>query len=194
MTPAVPPGGVNDALLAELATHQPADEAERAHLAQIRTFVAEHPAPFSRAHLHAHLTASAIVVDADGLRVALGHHRKLDRWLQPGGHGEPHETDALGAALREAFEETGIAGLLPHPRAPRPLDVDVHEIPARGDVPRHLHLDLRYLVQAPPGAGITRSEEEHHAMRWFAWEDAEALRLDAPLLRALAKARRWVGA
>lgn len=187
-------GGVNDALLAELASHPAADDTERAHLAEIRAFVAAHRDPFDRAHLHAHLTASAIVVDAEGLRVALGHHRKLDRWLQPGGHGEPGDTDGLGAALREAFEETGIAGLRPHPHAPRPLDVDVHEIPARGGVPRHLHLDLRYLVQAPAGAVITRSEQEHHAMRWFAWREADALELDAPLLRALAKARRWAGA
>ena len=84
-----------------------------------------------------------------GRRVLLLHHRKLDRWLQPGGHAEPGEADGEEVALREAREETGIAALRLHPDAPRPLDVDVHAIPARGSEPAHLHLDLRYVVIAP---------------------------------------------
>src|SRR4029453_15241807 len=79
-----------------------------------------------------HLTGSAITVSADGAHVLLLHHRKLDRWLQPGGHGDPGETTGEEGALREALEESGIEGLTLHPRAPRPLDGDVHDIPARG--------------------------------------------------------------
>ena len=68
-------------------------------------------------------------------------------------------------ALREAREETGIEGLRLHPTAPRPLDVDVHDIPAAGE-PAHEHLDLRYLVVAPDGAPLSPQLEELHDLRW----------------------------
>ena len=182
-------GAARAALAEQLAAHVPQDAAEAADLAEIRAFVDAHQAPFDRAIEHAHLTASAIVVDAAGQHVALGHHRKLDRWLQPGGHGEPRDSDALAVACREAHEETGIAGLQPHAQAPRPLDVDVHVIPARGDVAEHCHLDLRFLLVAPAGAEIVHRPEEHLALRWFTWEETATLPLDPSLQRTLCKAR-----
>ncbi len=179
-------------LAAQLAAHVPLDEREATDLAEIRAFVDAHDAPFDRAITAGHLTASAIVVDAAGQQVALGHHRKLNRWLQPGGHGEPGDADALAAAMREAHEETGISGLEAHPDAPRPLDVDVHVIPARGDVAEHRHLDLRFLLVAQPDAVIIHRPEEHLGMRWFTWDETADLALDPPLRRALKKAQRLV--
>ena len=173
-----------------LASHQPADEEEAADLARIRAFVARHPDPFDRRIREGHLTGSALVVSAVGDAVLLLHHRKLERWLQPGGHGDPGETSGEQVALREALEETGIAGLALHPGAPRPLDVDVHDIPARGDEPAHEHLDLRYLVVAPAGAAIAPALAEMRDLRWFAWDDVDALGPDRGLRRALGKARR----
>jgi 8-oxo-dGTP pyrophosphatase MutT (NUDIX family) len=172
-----------------LARHVAADDAEAADLDQIRAFVDAHADPFDRRIAKGHLTGSAIVVSADGSQVLLLHHRKLDRWLQPGGHADPGETTGEEVALREALEETSLAGLLLHPTAPRPLDVDVHDIPARGSEPAHQHLDLRYLVTAPAGARFTRSAEETRDMRWVGWDDAAALGPDEGLQRALRKAR-----
>jgi ADP-ribose pyrophosphatase YjhB (NUDIX family) len=94
-------------------------------------------------------------------------------------------------ALREAAEDTGILGLALHPAAPRPLDVDVHDIPARGAEPAHQHLDLRYLVLAPTLAPLARSMAEARALRWFAWCELAGLDLDPGLRRALATARAW---
>src|SRR5437899_1599903 len=103
-----------------LARHQPADEEEATDLVRILAFVSRHADPFDRRIAEGHLTASALVVSATGERVLLLHHRKLDRWLQPGGHGDPGETSGEQVALREAHEETGLAGL-PAPRsAPSP--------------------------------------------------------------------------
>jgi 8-oxo-dGTP pyrophosphatase MutT (NUDIX family) len=130
-----------------------------------------------------------VVVSADGSRVLLLHHRKLSRWLQPGGHGDPGEMRGEDVALREAVEETGISALTLHPRAPRPLDVDVHEIPARGDEPAHDHLDLRYLFVAPDDAAPRLAALESSDLRWFRWDETEALGLDAGLRRLLGKAR-----
>ena len=101
------------------------------------------------------------------------------------------EHDGETVALREAREETGIEGLTLHPTAPRPLDVDVHPIPARGDEPAHRHLDLRYLVIAPGDASLRRLAAEARALRWFTWEELATLDLDPGLRRALRAARAF---
>jgi 8-oxo-dGTP pyrophosphatase MutT (NUDIX family) len=175
-----------------LARHAAADPEEAAHLRRIVEFVARHAQPFDRGIVEGHLTGSALVLSAQGDRVLLVHHRKLQRWLQPGGHADPGEASGEAVALREAVEETGIEGLALHPRAPRPLDVDVHAIPAFGGEPPHAHLDLRYLVVAPEAGVITPSAAESSDARWFAWNELAALDLDRGLVRALAKARRFL--
>jgi 8-oxo-dGTP pyrophosphatase MutT (NUDIX family) len=132
-----------------------------------------------------------MVLTRDGERVLLLFHEKLRRWLQPGGHAEPGETQGEAIALREAREETGLVSLELHPDAPRPLDVDVHDIPARGNEPAHEHLDLRYLVTADDAAAIQPAEGETTRVRWFSWDELQALDLDHGLRRALTKARYW---
>ena len=182
-----------DALAEALRRHAPADEEEGRDRDRIRAFVRRHREPFDRRIAEGHLTGSAIVVSASGDRVLLLHHRKLDRWLQPGGHADPDETMGEAVALREAFEETGLRGLALHPTAPRPLDVDVHDIPARDDEPAHEHLDLRYLVVAPDGAGLSPQIEELHSVRWVGWDEIDAFGPDHGLRRALGKARVVLG-
>lgn len=172
-----------------LRTHVPADALEGAHLARILSFVAAHPRPFDRAIPEGHLTGSAVVISASRDRVLLLHHKKLDLWLQPGGHGEAGETSAEAVALREALEETGIRDLVLHPTAPRPIDVDVHAIPARKDEPAHEHLDLRYLVIAPDSAAAVHDPAESHAIRWFTWDELATMELDPGLQRALKKVK-----
>ena len=174
-----------------LSRHEPGDEAEANDLARIRAFVQTHPQPFDRGIPQGHLTASAMVLTRDGERVLLLFHEKLRRWLQPGGHAEPGETQGEAIALREALEETGLANLALHPDAPRPLDVDVHDIPARGDEPPHEHLDLRYLVTADDSAALQPAAGETTRVRWFSWDELQALDLDHGLRRALTKARYW---
>jgi 8-oxo-dGTP pyrophosphatase MutT (NUDIX family) len=177
----------------QLRDHVAADVEEARDLEAIRAFVARHPDPFDRSIVEGHLTGSAVVISAEGDRLLLLHHRKLDRWLQPGGHGDPGEASGEAVALREAWEETGLEGLRLHPTAPRPLDVDVHDIPARGSEPAHEHLDLRYLVVAPAGASLIRQVEEASDLRWFGWNELDELGLDTGLRRLLEKARGWAG-
>jgi 8-oxo-dGTP pyrophosphatase MutT (NUDIX family) len=184
-----PPPHPPPALLEALAAHEAEDAEEAADLVHIRRFVAAHENPFDRRHAHGHLTGSAFVVTATADRVLLLHHRKLGRWLQPGGHAEAGEQCGEDVALREAREETGLFGLELHATAPRPLDVDVHLIPARGDEPTHEHLDLRYLAVASSTV-LMPGPEETRELRWFAWEELDALDLDPGLRRGFRKARR----
>jgi 8-oxo-dGTP pyrophosphatase MutT (NUDIX family) len=180
-------------LLGALQAHAPADDQEAADLRHILDFIRRYADPFDRRIPEGHLTGSALVVSAGGDSVLLLHHRKLDRWLQPGGHGDPGEGSGESVALREAREETGIEGLSLPAGVARPLDVDVHDIPARPGEPAHQHLDLRYLVVAPPGAHARRQAAEANELRWFAWHELRSLDLDPGLRRALAKARRLLG-
>jgi hypothetical protein len=128
-----------------LRAHVAADAREEAdRIAMLRLF-RELERPMSRRQERAHFTASAYVVDATCERACLVWHLKLERLLQPGGHVEEDDVSLEAAALREAREETSLE-LEPHPRAPRPFDLDIHEIPARPGEAAHFHLDVRYLL------------------------------------------------
>lgn len=109
--------------------------------ARLERFLARQPHCFERDCFDdGHVTGSAWIVDATASRVLLTHHRKLGRWLQPGGHSDG-DPDTLAVAQREAEEESGLAV---RPVDGRVLDVDIHTFPARGADPGHLHYDVRF--------------------------------------------------
>ena len=56
--------------------------------------------PFVRERLEGHLTSGCWLVSGDGRRILMTHHRKLDRWLQLGGHADG-DTDMARVALKE---------------------------------------------------------------------------------------------
>lgn len=108
-----------------------------------------------------HLTGSALVYDPSADRVALLLHRKLQRWLQPGGHADG-DHDLAGVALKEATEETGLDGL----RVVVPaVDIDIHPVDHGDPLGSHLHLDLRFVVLAPPDADLSGNHESDD-IRW----------------------------
>jgi len=133
------------------------------------------------------------VASADLRRVLLVHHRKLDRWLQPGGHADG-ESDVARVALREAREETGLAALAFPGPDPVPFDLDVHEIPARPGEPAHEHHDVRFLLVAGPDDEDARASEESHAVRWFPLSALETMDVDESVLRMARKLRALAGA
>lgn len=178
----------NCALLELLESYEPSSLVDSQHRDFIHHFVSTRSKPFSRLHLDGHLTGSALVVNESASHVLLGYHRKLQMWLQFGGHGEDGECDPEEVALREAREESGITGLRRFPRSPAPYDLDVHRIPAFADTGSHLHLDIRFLALAPQGAVTRPQVEEQEKVRWFTWEEAACLEIDDSLRRMLHKA------
>lgn len=152
---------------------------------RVLAFCATHPDALLRSCAEAHLTASALVVDPATGRFVVLLHRKLGRWLQPGGHADG-DGDLAAVALKEATEETGIPGLVVRRPA---VDVDVHEVHPPGEAP-HLHLDVRFVVEAPPGSSGTQppGNDESTAIRWVAATDLDALDVDDSLRRLVDRA------
>jgi 8-oxo-dGTP pyrophosphatase MutT (NUDIX family) len=123
-----------------------------------------------------HYTASVLILtDARPAKTLLLHHRKLDKWMQPGGHQEPHESP-YETAIREVLEETGldITSYLERPRRvddialalPLPGYILEEYIDPYGDEPEHYHLDITYVVRLPEQA-VTHAELEAHTSGWF---------------------------
>jgi len=140
--------------------------------------------PFSRAHTDpGHFTASAFVTSPAGDAILLIHHRKLGRWLQPGGHIEATDTDLLAAARRELDEEVGLRGL--PLGADGAFDLDVHTIPAHGDEPAHQHFDVRFLFRAHSLA--LHAGDEVGAARWFSLTSIKTVETDDSVMRAVRK-------
>ena len=145
---------------------QLADEGQRQLSTRFRTFMDSHDDCLVRSCRPGHLTASACVVDPNRNKTLLLLHKKLGRWLQPGGHADG-DGNLAHVAWREAFEETGIDGLkilLPS------VDLDIHPIPAHGSDPEHLHYDVRFIVLSPPNAAV-RANDESIETGWFGPED-----------------------
>ncbi|MGK2859905.1 MAG: NUDIX hydrolase [Thermoanaerobaculia bacterium] len=177
-------------LLEALSAFEPFDDTERAHHAAITRLVERTPRPFSRHTFEpGHVTASAFIVDPTGTRLLLHHHRRLDRWLQMGGHVDDGEL-VVDAALREAHEESGLSqlelvGVLP-------FDLDIHAIPAGKGEPAHAHFDVRYIVRAADPATIRIAPEESNALRWFTLDEAAEAMASPESRRAILKVGRTI--
>lgn len=152
---------------------------------RILAFLDEHPGALHRSCLDGHLTASALVVDATGRHALLMHHRKLDKWLQMGGHADG-DSDLAAVAAKEAFEESGIAGLV-LANGGAPVDLDVHEVRPPHEPP-HLHLDVRFVAIAPAECVATGNDESHE-VRWVDLDEL-ARTHDEPGMQRLAAAAR----
>ena len=177
-----------------LNAHPPADAEEAEHLRNMRHFVAAHADTWwQRSTAPGHVTGSAWVLNAARSHALLLHHKKLNLWVQPGGHLDPTDKSPAIGALREALEETGIATL--QLAQPAIFDVDIHPIPARVrsalggiDEPAHLHFDVRYLVIAGDNR-FTLSGESLGA-KWHLLADLAAPAHERSIARMAEKSTR----
>lgn len=108
-------------------------------------------------------------------KTLLLHHRKLDRWLPPGGHIDPNELPDI-AALREVEEETGLTVALldtgapigPVRRLAQPLCILLETIGSD-----HEHIDLIYVARVIDG-DVQHAPREVQAWRWYTHAELDA--------------------
>jgi 8-oxo-dGTP pyrophosphatase MutT (NUDIX family) len=172
-----------------LEQYQPVGEAETADLGRARELAKTTRDPWQR-ELPLHVTASALVVHPETVRVLLRWHERQQAWLQVGGHGDAGESDPLAIALREAAEETGLTDLVPWPTA-RLQHLVIVEVPAGKGEPAHEHADLRYFMatQTPEAA---RAENEDAPLRWLSLTEAYEATSEVNLRGTLDRLKRFV--
>ncbi len=174
-------------VIQQLRTYEEKWADEASTVQRFVDFISSHAECFERTLPVGHVTGSAWVVNAAGTHVLLTHHRKLNRWLQLGGHADG-DSDVLRVALREVLEESGLDDVVPV--SIEIFDIDVHPIPARGTEPLHDHYDIRYAMQARGDEAYTVSEESHD-LDWIAVESLGSVTQEESMLRM---AEKWVSA
>jgi 8-oxo-dGTP pyrophosphatase MutT (NUDIX family) len=175
----------NETLLAQLRVYEPEDGLEATHRNRMVNLLTSAADPFARGHfVPGHFTASCYIVDGQG-RLLLHHHRRLNRWLQMGGHVDGEElTEA--AALREGREESGLEDL----ELLALFDLDIHAIPAAKGEPDHDHFDVRYVARTRAPEAITIDRAESTDLVWVSLGLAAELMPGAESQRAIRKITR----
>ena len=126
-----------------------------------------------------HFTNSVYVYDPKTEKFLFVKHKKLGKWLQPGGHWEANELPDE-AATREVFEETGLAVKLIGDRLPResdqmrPYGIQLNVI-KEGE---HEHLDLIYLATPVGNNELIQNTTECDGICWFSVDQIESKEFD----------------
>tara|TARA_R110000868_G_scaffold189695_2_gene433008 strand:- start:52492 stop:53031 length:540 start_codon:yes stop_codon:yes gene_type:complete len=172
----------NDILIA-LDNYNPQSLEEQGSKLLMVDFIENNKDCFKRENLEGHVTGSAWVVSNCGKKVCLVHHKKLKKWLQPGGHCDGEFRVKL-VAEKEMQEETGLkTGKAFDGKI---FDIDVHVIPEHKGVPEHIHYDIRYVFVADGNEKPIVSDESND-VKWFTFKEAAALDIDESVARMLAK-------
>ena len=164
-------------LLDSLEIYSSLYEEEADLIKRFNVFLEENVTCFDRQNSVGHVTGSAWLLCPDYQHVLLTHHKKLNRWLQLGGHSDG-EPDILSVAIREAREESG---LLVKALENSIFDIDVHTIPQRKNEPKHLHFDVRFLLQTLEKDFVVSSESND--LQWVKIADIHKYTDEESILR-----------
>ncbi|MGW4841163.1 NUDIX hydrolase [Nocardia brasiliensis] len=155
-------GSLHASATALLESWSPAAGSDQSLREAMLAFLGAAPRGCLREHAPGHITASAVVFSHDEREVLLTLHPRVGSWIQLGGHCEESDETVAAAALREATEESGIAGLRMEPRL---YGAQAHPITCSLGRPTR-HLDLLFRITAPAGAVPVRSAESTD-LRWW---------------------------
>ncbi len=151
-----------------LKNHNYIDDKEKESVEKTLDFIENNDIIIGKENEKGHITASAFIINEKRTHMLLIYHKKCQLWLQPGGHLEKNESP-LDGAIREMIEETGINSykLLDN----KMFDCDVHEFVDVKNNDRHIHYDLKFIVEASDVSEITIQEEEVDAIKWFPFDE-----------------------
>ncbi|MCB0344755.1 MAG: NUDIX hydrolase [Bdellovibrionales bacterium] len=146
-------------------------------------FAQREPLCLERECLEGHFTASAFVISPDHSSAVLIKHRKLNKWLQPGGHADGSDNLRATAKL-EVTQETGLEDL--DEVDGTVFDLDIHHIPQYREVQPHLHYDVRFLFRSRQWELERNNEAED--IRWVPLTEVAAWSCEESILRMTRKA------
>lgn len=170
-------------LKAALERYEQRYPSEQPIVRRMVAFLEREHACFERSTLEGHYTGSAWIVHPTDGRVLLTHHRKLNKWLQLGGHADGL-VNLLEVAMNEAIEESGIREF--EVIDAEIFDIDIHVIPARAADPEHLHYDVRYLLRAATHEYVV--SDESHDLAWIDIGLLDTLTTEESMIRM---AHKW---
>ncbi len=150
-------------LIKSLRSYSTIYQEESVFIPRFISLLTDFPDAYQRSLITGHMTASSFIVDQDFSHTLLTHHKKLNKWLQPGGHADGDE-NILNVAKKEGFEETGLNSLKLF--KPEFFDIDIHTIPEHKGIPEHFHYDIRFLFVADIHEKFVVSDESHE-LEWI---------------------------
>ena len=149
-------------------------------------FIKSNEFPMDQNLKDGHLTGSAWVVNRERTKALFTHHKKLNMWLQLGGHAELSDESIKDTAIREAQEESGLQSI--RLLSQEILSVDIHLIPAHNGFPDHLHYDIQFLFEADEQESLSLSKESKD-LKWIVFEDIHKYNDELSIRRMLEKAK-----
>lgn len=155
-------------------------------------------------HIHEQydFTTSAFIMHPSEPKILLLKHKKIGKWLQPGGHIELDE-NPIQALHREIEEETGLnpkqyefieTANGPKPKGisstflPIPFYINEHFWDGKGP---HKHIDLCYLIKSRTDI-LTDSPDGASAVDWFALKEMVKLKNSNELYDDTLQVASWI--
>lgn len=118
-----------------------------------------------------HFCVSVYIYNPQNQKFLLIKHKKMGKWVQPGGHIELNENPEE-AAIREVFEETGLKVELIGKRIPREEDFILPLAIQKNIVKdNHIHIDFVYVAKIISNNEIKQNIEETDGIDWFSLEE-----------------------
>jgi len=170
-------------LLKQYSTNE---KQEAKMLVETINFVETYPGNcFKRTLTIGHITASAWITNETHDLALLCHHKKLNKWLQLGGHCDGN-TNVYEVALKEAQEESGLQNFNFKNKAI--FDVDIHQIPKHKDVEAHLHYDIRFWLIADAKSPLIISSESKD-LKWLPIDEIHQYNNERSIIRMVEKTK-----
>ena len=170
-------------LLKQLDFYREQYPKERATVDKFIKFISEFDDCFERTQKFGHITGSGLVTDKSMKRVLLTHHKKLNKWLQLGGHADGNP-NIIEVAQKEVIEDSGINDT--SVADDNIFDIDAHLIPARKKEPEHYHFDIRYLFLTNSNENYIISDESHD-LKWIPVDQVRDYNTDENIIRMIEK-------
>lgn len=150
-------------------------------------FFDNHDDCFEKDNLPGHFTGSAWVISPDKNKILMTHHKKLNMWLQLGGHADGQK-DLKSVAIKEAKEESGFNNF--SILSEEIFDLDIHKIEPMSENPEHLHYDVRFLLEADPKKQNIIISEESHDVKWIHLDDVLNYNSEESISRMVEKTKK----